>query len=236
MSNMLCNIETPMVIFSDESWKEKLEFLRIGKPTQIYIVPFNGLKMMQHKYREYWNRDFQRDTENRYHSTELYVLWNEKTNFVNAVVNMNPFNTEFFVWCDIGLFRQKEVMTLYKNWPKIPDNIERDKIYLLNVFPFQDGELNILPNGLTKKFDRIDRVGAGVIFGYKNVWETFANIYYGTLEKYMENNYFSGKDQSICSTIYALHPDLINLIHPTIEYYRKYGVDRAWFYLRDWFL
>jgi len=236
MSNMLCSIETPMAIFCEEEFKEKLETLRGNKSTQIYIVPFWKLRMMQKKYKDYWERDFQRDTENRYHSYELYVLWNEKTNFVNAVVNMNPFNTEFYCWCDIGLFREKETTSLYKNWPKIQSTIIHDKIYLLNVFPFKEGELNILSNGLTKRFDRIDRVGGGVILGHKNVWERWTEVFYSVLDKYLQNSYFSGKDQSIMITICALYPELVKLIQPTNEYYRLKGRDGAWFYLRDFFI
>ena len=236
MSNMLFNIETPMVIFTELEFKEKIETLREGKPTQIYIIPFEKLKMI--KYKDYWEHDFQRDTENSYHSIKLYVLWNEKTNFVNAIVNINPFDTDFYCWCDIGLFRNKETISLYKHWPnkKILETTVHDKIYLLNVFPFQDGELNILSCGLTKKLDRINRIGAGVILGHKDVWSKWTDAFYGILEKYMENNYFSGKDQQVMLTTYALHPTLVKLIQPTNEYYRKHGADGAWFYLRDFFL
>ena len=233
MSNMLCNIETPMAIFIDAEFKEKIEKLRGNKPTQIYIVPFERLRMM--KYKDYWEHDFQRDTENYYHSTELYVIWNEKTNFVNAVVNMNPFDTDFYCWCDIGLFREREKISLYRNSPnkRVLETAVRDKIYLLNVFPFREGELNIIENGLTKKFDRIDRIGGGLILGHKNIWELWADAFYGVLNRYIENDYPAMKDQSIMITTYALHPNLIKLIHPTDEYYKG---DIFWFYLRDYFL
>ena len=147
---------------------------------------------------------------------------------------MNPFNTEFYMWCDIGMFRNKDEAHLYKNFPCIRDVI-RNRMYILCILPFQEGELSILYNGLTKKFDNSTHIGGGIIFGHKDIWTEWVRVYYDTLDKYMENDYFSGKDQSIMCSVYALHPELIALVYPTISYCNKFGFDGAWFFLRDFF-
>jgi Bacterial protein of unknown function (HtrL_YibB) len=234
MKNMLGTIETPMVIFCDSTFSERLLSLRKGHPTEIYILPLERIKMAQGKYREYFEKDFRRDPENSYHVPELYHLWNNKTSFVEIAVQLDPFHTDFYLWCDIGCFRNERAVRFYKNWPdkKFLEVALHDKIYLLNVFPFQNGELNIIGNGLTKQFQRVDRIGGGIIFGHKNIWDRWADTFYSVLDKYMENDYFCGKDQNIMITVCALFPDLVQLVQPPTWMTDE---NRRWFYLEEYF-
>ncbi len=43
----------------------------------------------------------------KYHTPELYMVWAEKVKFVNDAIKMDYYGSNFFVWCDIGVFRDK---------------------------------------------------------------------------------------------------------------------------------
>ena len=42
------------------------------------------------------------------HNKELFWIWNEKTNMMKMVSDINPFSSSYFVWMDIGAVRHTE--------------------------------------------------------------------------------------------------------------------------------
>ena len=40
---------------------------------------------------------------------DLYVVWNEKINFLKTAAENNFFNSSYFLWLDIGAVRHKVV-------------------------------------------------------------------------------------------------------------------------------
>ena len=51
------------------------------------------------------------------HSQELYMVWAEKSAFLQRGAALNPFGTDFFFWVDIGLFRNASDMHRFAAWP-----------------------------------------------------------------------------------------------------------------------
>ena len=41
------------------------------------------------------------------HNRDLYTVWNEKTNFLKIAAEENQFNSEYFLWLDIGAVRHQ---------------------------------------------------------------------------------------------------------------------------------
>lgn len=236
MHNMLTTIDTPMVIFCDEDWVEPLTELRKGfeAKTKIIVRKWNEMYCASPRFLPYWRFDHSRDSEAHYHNELLYILWNEKSAMVNDVINMNPFKTDFFCWCDIGCFRDSNTAYMYKRWPSndFLNSAAQDKMFLLNIEPFQNGELDILENGLTHSFEGKNRVGGTIFLGHKDVWHQWCNVYYTVLDRYLECKYFAGKDQNVMATVVALHPSLVKLVTPT----RNIEDGDPWFYLQRYFL
>ena len=56
---------------------------------------------------EEWDQQEKMDPENAYQHRLLYIIWNEKANFLLNAANENYFNSEYFLWCDIGAVRHK---------------------------------------------------------------------------------------------------------------------------------
>ena len=65
----------------------------------------------------------------------------------------------------------------------------------------------------------------GVIIS-KYIIEKWFDIYYSMLDTFINNDFFSGKEQNILNNIYIKYGDsLLNLVEPT-----NYNLDK-WFYL-----
>ena len=44
------------------------------------------------------------------HNRDLYIIWNEKTNFLKTAADQNFFNSSYFLWLDIGAVRHEVAM------------------------------------------------------------------------------------------------------------------------------
>jgi len=237
MHNFLTTVKNPMVIFCDEESFEQITALRatLEDITKIYILPLDETVCGRSTIDAIWAKDWQRDIERAIHNPNLYIIWNEKSMFVFRAMARDPFNTEFFCWCDIGCFRDarpEELNLFQKEWPSraFLEQARKDKMYFLNITPFEASDLMVLENGLTQSFERVTRIGATIFLGHRNVFEQWVHLYYKTLDNYIVNDYFAGKDQNIIATMYVLYPEIFKLVTPVP------GEGNPWFYLQRHFL
>lgn len=224
-----------MVIFCDEASFAQLTELRSGLEdiTKIYIMPLNETVCGRPNLDEIWKTDWSRDIERSIHHPNLYIIWNEKSMFVFRAMARDPFQTEFFCWCDIGCFRDSEELHYFqKEWPSraFLEQASKDKMYFLNITPFEESDFIVLENGLTQSFERVTRIGATIFIGHRTAFQHWIQLYYKTMDRYITNDYFAGKDQNIIATMYVLYPELFKLVTPVP------GEGNPWFYLQRHFL
>lgn len=213
MRNMLQNIETPMIIFCDAKSISKINQYRseFNKSTHIIQIEINEL--MCYKYLEQWRKTHKLDCHKNIHSPELYMIWAEKSEFLKKSIELNPFNSEFFLWSDIGYFRntnlhlQPNMIKIFPSLQKISE-LPRDKIILLHVI-FINSENN--------------RIGGGMFGGFKDALLKWHKAYYEILEDFFAKHLFAGQDQLIMKEITVRYPELCNCL------VTKYNDD--WFYL-----
>jgi len=237
-------IPSYMIIFvENDFYASKIYNLRTNykDKTKILILPFEKLKCYQ--YMDYWNKDYERDIEKEFHNQNLYILWNEKTAFMKKAKELNPFNTNYYCWCDIGMVREKEMLNYIKTFPSpkmlniINDN---SKVYLLNIDKFTDLEEKYI-NDACDAFKYTNRNGSGVIVCHKDMVDTWYEIYYEMLNRFMEKDLFAGKDKSIINCIYCKYFKDLQLIivnenfYKTKENYDKYKWFHLLFYLTDYY-
>ena len=235
MKTFLQTVEGPMVIFTDEQMGTQLLEYRKDhlSNTRLYVVPLHQLHYAQEPYVSYWQKDWQRDPERDYHNPLLYILWNEKTRFVERAIQKNPFDTAFYAWCDIGMMRHPHGQEIYRTWPdpRVLATLEHTCMHLLNIEPFQSGEGALLPNGLTAPFGGKNRIGGGVLLGGLPAWQRWTNLFEDTICRYMHANYFAGKDQSVMATLAFRHPDVVHLITPKPYTLGDGSRGDPWFYM-----
>lgn len=211
-------INNYMVIFvNDEIQKNKIYNLRLDylDKTKIIILPFEELYCYQ--FMDYWNKDYERDIEKQYHNQNLYIIWNEKTAFMKKAMDLNPFNTEFYCWSDIGMVRDDLILSYIKTFPssKMLNLIDKTKVYLLNLKIF---------------FKDINHyIGGGFIMCHKDMVDIWYDNYYSMLNEFMKKDLFAGKDQNIMNVIYDNFPKIIKLIEPIDPPFNH------WFYMLFYF-
>jgi len=220
--NMLSNIETGMVIFTDEESydyivKSRGQYL---KNTHIIITSLDRFHTNQ--YQEDWVRHHKLfDPEKAIHSPELYMVWAEKSHFLKQSIQMNTFESDYFMWCDIGCFRNRQQqgdipLDKIKHFP-LEEKVKKcssDKVYLTQTGPFHPLCYQLGDDGLTKiEFTHISASIGGTIFlGHKDILLKWHDVYYNTIQTFIKKNRFIGKDQNIMANITISHPEMVFVI------------------------
>jgi len=215
--NFLHNLRNNIIIFTSENLVYYLKEIGKYNPNMIIIKKnFEEIEIQQ-KY-NIWEFQHRIDIQKHIRTKECYVIWNSKMNFVKEAIELNPFNSEKFVWTDIGCLRDKRYCNFIKDYP-LYKNISSDKLDIVLIKPYLNDKQQIFQNEVHL---------AGAIFGAsKNTFKKIIPLYYYYFNEYVKNNLFIGCDQQILSTIYTQHKDLFNLIIPNNKYINE------WFYL--WF-
>ena len=220
MKNMLA-IQNRMIIFCYASSFKLIQGLRANNPCPTIIVVTKFEEFHCYKYVDIFRAQHAIDRERAIHSVELYLIWNEKSNFLKNATEIEksfkePHNTKF-VWCDIGCFRVPN--TRFLKWPDV-SKIPEDQILLLEVLPL---------NKLIEDLSKIDYIGGTIFAGSSNAILKWCDVYYAMLERLYAMGTFVGKDQTIMSSIYIDQPELCLCVKSPRGIY-------DWFFLQDYLL
>ena len=239
MRNYL-SLSTQMVIFTDSKSESYIKELRANNQNKTVIIIQELMDTKMYKNIEYWNYCYEIDTE-KYHNPLLYLIWAQKTFFVETVIEKNPFESSYFFWCDIGAFRNVNHMSKLIKFPNIEkvSKLPENKIVLFSIEPFQSSDRMLNINGIPCLYDNVNgqacskdicRVQGGFFGGSKNAWSSWINLYSITLEKFMVTKTFGGKDQAIMSTIALLYPHKVHIIQTQNRIDNDF-IDK-WFYFQ----
>ena len=228
MRNMLI-IDNPMVIFCDEQSVLLIQRLRelAGHSNKTHIIITRFEDFYCYRYIDVFKTHMNIDHERAIHSVELYLIWNEKSNFLLRAIEANPFSSEKFVWCDIGCFRRPN--TEFVKWPN-PASIIDEKITLMVVEQFTNDELKNRELVNIPSFQYKNRISASIFAGHKDTLIRWHKIYYDMLEHFIRIGRFIGKDQSIMNSVFLVNRDICELV----QY--KPGRGDIWFYLQYYLL
>jgi len=222
MENML-SIDNPMVIFCD---KESFSFIDTQRKNNTKIIITSLEEFYSYKYIDTFYENNKIDFEvNIGHTPELYLIWSEKIHFVKLAIEMNPFQSNYFLWVDIGCFREKK----YIEWPN-PERIQSldsSKILSLLIEPFEEKELNCTKKTLPVFHRKYRRIGATIFGGGKEVLLKYNDLYYDMLEYFISIGHFIGKDQNILNSVYLLNQEMFDLV-------QWKECNDIWFYLQDY--
>ena len=237
MNNFLSIVNNfNLVIYTDETsvgcidTKNNPNIIIIIKPLEQFY---------NYKYKEYWIKNHKTNIYlNDKSCWELNMLWSEKIWFVNETIQNNYFDTEFYGWCDIGYFRNRnEDLHTSKliNWPNysIISTFDKNKVYyaLVNNDNNQMSYLNKLisnKNNLGLPVNPIPPIQVSVAGGFFILHKTKINWWTKTydlkLELYFKNNYLVKDDQMI----------LIDCIFTDINNFVLFKENNI--YLDNWFM
>jgi len=245
MKNLLQNLHQPLIIYTDYRSYKKIVELRgyLMNKTIIYLTSLDELYMS--KYNNILEYHQTIDKEKHIHNINLYKIWNEKINFVKKSIDNKTFNGEYYIWIDIGFFRDKNCNTLLKHFPDIQKikNEINEKVGILQISPISDKYSHLIheencQNVLTKNDlnDEICTVGGGFLIFHKNNIYKIHKLYFELMDKYIAKNRFIGKDQILYANLTITHPELFKIIIK--DYNNKYELYQPdiWFYMFNHFL
>lgn len=222
-------IKTPIVVYTN-----KPNFIKNHRDNYlpITVIECNIKDFLVYKYLDQWKEHLNIDHEKKIHNINLYMIWNEKSNFIKKTIDLNPYNTDYFYWTDIGAFRDTDITKkYYLNYP----NKTTDKILLLQINQFTVNEINQIynfnnnNNTNTKNiFQYQNRIGGGIFGGHKDNCLIWHKKYYDMLDTFFKNNQFAGKDQSIMATVAILNPELVIVVNHDKKLFDE------WFYLQEY--
>jgi len=204
----LQNLQANIVIFTNN---KLVRYLRrctqhIQSKVHFIICPFKKLDLYA-KYLNIWKKQYEMDPNKECGRTiGCYILWNSKFKFLKRAIDLNPFQTEKFIWNDIGNVRNLSQIEFLQNYPNL-NKISNDQIDIIYLDEYQN---------LTQTFFQNEVHVSGSIFGGpKNLILELHTKYYQLLQKYVDNGKFIGCDQQILSSLILENKTKFNLIKPT---------------------
>ena len=214
-NNMLVSLISPIVIFTDENSRKYL-----GEVNN-HLVTFEILDLTNLHFFKY-GIDFWRSQQlkdpNIYRSWQVSLLYNEKCFFVDKV--MNKYNAEWYIWCDIGCFRDIKSF----HFPRV-DHLPHHKITLLEIEPFETYEY--VDDYLFHTEKQI-RIGGGVQVAKKRIWLDWINKYSNMFEHYIKHSTVNC-DQSILASLYMKYSEMVNIVPAQ----QTELTNDKWFYLLE---
>lgn len=214
-SKHMLRVGLPMVIYSDDEniishvYKTRLEYGMIDK-TLIVRLPFEetfffkDLHMLIQRMTQFMvvNRNYEKDTP-------LYVLLNNnKFDFLHRTITLNPFETEFFLWMDMGIQHcshgtDEEWGDVSKKWPSFLYQ-NASKIHQLRIHTVQKP-----PDMAWKEYFQViyHHVGGGVFGGHKQCILEYISLFQEQWRRILYEEGWWQLDEAIMTIIAEIYPD-----------------------------
>jgi len=223
--NLLLNIKCNIIIFTSLELVNFFENIKNNNKNLnliIIVKEINDLDILKKYDIDFWNYQNKLDYYSFIGRTkECYIIWNSKMNFIKEAIKLNPFNSDKFIWNDIGSMRNEYFFKFISYYP-LYNNISSDKLDIALLSDYNDK---------TQIYFQHEKHLSGSIFGTsKDIFLKIIDLYYMYFDEYVKQNLFIGCDQQILSTLYIRHPELFNLINPYEKNMNNEIIDE-WFYL-----
>ncbi|XP_055345344.1 uncharacterized protein LOC129593164 [Paramacrobiotus metropolitanus] len=240
MENFLRHVDCHLYIFTEPALLPNLTSLRQPylSRTRFITLPFNDLStapllpQLEALTRKYPEKNV---------TAQLMAIWHAKWRFIISAINENVFTSEYFIWCDIGSFRQPRHLPQLKHFPDAErtKSVLRDRhqVYLLLTEPFpasvtfrRDSQL-AEDTALRAAVSQL-HIGGTLAAGHRDAWRMWERAYYPLLEQLLAAGIHAGQDQVVMNAIALKYPQLVHLIKPKAYFG---GTGNPWFYFQYYF-
>jgi hypothetical protein len=218
-------LQCNMVIFTDKKSSEWLYKNFPETPSRkYYVLEISEFTTSQWDYKKDEVIDHEKWVG---HSENLYKVWNEKPFFVGRAFSDNVFKSNMFVWCDIGCFRDTNMMKYFKDTFPHTEKLNHSKIQMLQIVPFTEEDKENIYENYDDRFRFVNRIGGTMFSVPKHLVNKFCEIHKHTIEEFNKRDLFKGKDQSLFAFEVLQNPVLFDLVHSKVPDYMSYC---DWFY------
>ena len=212
ITQFLVNVDTPIIMFSDgDDYNFLCEIRKQANLSDKFFPirkPLADLEFSTPEWIHTWTNHVEKSNFKHLHNQELYRIWANKSFFVKEAIELNPFKSENFVWCDAGSWRESCVASHFgKGWPSTnalkPGCLLLLTMEDLNPFLQKLNDINIqtLDDVVTRvRTDNICTFSGSILAGDKAAWQKWTPIYQSVLECFIKHNLFAGDDQSVIAS------------------------------------
>ena len=220
ISNFLTHCDTPIVMFSDGPIADEMDRIRNATfPTKWLLIrrPLDQLKFSSPEYMSYFAA--LETHAPRGITADVVKIWMNKTMFLNEVTTQNPFNTNSFLWCDAGCWRNPRLAAKYApGWPR--KNVEA--LTMTWIDSLAEIQQRIIPATLeecVKGYSIIGKpsVAGGIFGGSAKSLQSLADVFPKVLDILMNAKMYVDGDQEIL----AFSAIWLQQIMP-VEFYDKF--------------
>lgn len=231
--NFLESVPCHLIFFTDKETSPFIEECRKNHEDRTAIILCEREEWVANKNfpPNFWENQWKIDTEQNIHCPDLYKIWYEKKEFVKIAIQLNPFQSQDFVWCDAGVMRYPEMRNMFKNFP-VASRIPTDRILINNIWPFsKNDELPLIKTSLAeipRAGSGKPRIGASIIAASARLWEEYDKIYESVLKRFLQAGLFIGKEQTIMAVMAIENKNKFSLLDA------KPICNNGWFYPLWW--
>jgi len=214
-----------MIIFTETALVETIRTLRSHAWNRTVIVACrNGVndlpirKLGQSKLKkqrpninddnnnEFWKHQLEMDPEQKAHQNyKLFWIWLSKSWFVTQAMALNPFQSQLFVYSDIGCFRHA---MMYRNVTLIryPQHVPTDRILWMAHHTPNPPPTLFWNNKLLQPHYYFHSGSQGA--GWAATWPVFHRRFAATIDAFVTRYLFVGEDQCVLQSTCQQYPDL----------------------------
>ena len=199
ISYFLAYCSSPIVMFSDGPIADEMDAFRksTGLPWLLVRTPLADLDFGEDKY-------FEALTKGRQITPDVIRIWMNKSVLLNKVAQQNPFNTDSFIWCDAGCWRNETFAKIYApGWPRSPPKafscswIGNSLENIKGVPPLINPSLEEFVEYYIQHIVGIPTFTGGIYGGDKEAVKTFAEIFRQIFDICKSKNMLIDGDQEI---------------------------------------
>lgn len=185
----------PYIFFGNQQSIELVKQHRKNLPTYYVLLELDDFYTKKFKH-------FLAPHEIHVPSPEVCMIWLEKILLVQRAKEINPFNSEFFLWVDAGICS-------YRLQPPPQIHFDKQKIIALpkDKFVFCSSDEPLLPNFIHENHYYHHISGATFLLHISFI-DTFVKEYLSTLDKYINHYNWVNTEQKILTHMLQNHPDL----------------------------
>jgi hypothetical protein len=215
--NHFCQLSINLVLFTNKQSRQYISMFE--NKSNVYIVEQEVNEFVTARWRSFWEYCDEIDSEPK-HSADLFQLWTNKVFFVDHAIKLNPFNSQYFVWTDIGVIRSPVGINSSKNYPNKLIKMLKDNetIYMAQVEPqqphieFQHNILSILHNKNNNSCGPVSFIAGGFFGGTINSLQLFKMDYEDQIQLFIKEKCYAGKEQNIFNNLYFTKERRVNIL------------------------
>ena len=192
-------INCPYVMYSHEEDQEMLRRCRGDLPT-VFV------KRTIPEFVTYKHADAIQTHPRHVPSKELQMIWNEKLFLLRETARTNPFNSEWFVWLDAGLFLYRDQMPPLEQF-----NVERLATLPKDKLIFSSSDSPTFCPEATREGNYYHYV-SGIFMIHKDGLEAFVSMFEKYMDTFLSKKDWIYTDQVILTHMYKDHPEMFHWI------------------------